>query len=317
MCEVHQSKSPTDLSRSCALYALACSLRCRPARAHAVSPCTCPRQVEAEDKARRKHRQVTSKTFSKEQQEEEQQQLPSGRSARRPTAVKRPGRDSPSSEDGGEEEQEQEKEEEEEEEARLARSKSSKSAAVRGNESSSKVAGAPQQPTSSPAAPRKAGRAAAAEADGGRPGGGASPPGGPSSRPPSSSRTARPGESSAPSRPAASPSRTARPGDSSARLPADEDGAGGPPSIVIEDPEAAYLVVATEAYLRLYEAAAAVRGARGAARKVALPGRLRFASAFAAGGAPALVCLMDMGGKDHIQVRAFVFGEREVWGGVV
>jgi hypothetical protein len=63
-------------------------------------------------------------------------------------------------------------------------------------------------------------------------------------------------------------------------------------------------LVATEKYLRLYPVASATRGARGAARRVELPGPLRFAGAFAAGGAPALACLLRReGGDDSLNVR--------------
>ncbi|GBF90963.1 hypothetical protein Rsub_03818 [Raphidocelis subcapitata] len=70
--------------------------------------------------------------------------------------------------------------------------------------------------------------------------------------------------------------------------------------LVLEDPEASYVLVATENYLRLYPAASAACGERGAARRVELPGPLRFASAFAAGGAPALACLLRRPGGDDL-----------------
>lgn len=73
--------------------------------------------------------------------------------------------------------------------------------------------------------------------------------------------------------------------------------------IALEEPPAAFLLVATEAHLRLYRAAGAARGLRTCARKVPLPGRLRFAAAFAVGGGPALACLVDRGQEDHLQVR--------------
>jgi hypothetical protein len=79
---------------------------------------------------------------------------------------------------------------------------------------------------------------------------------------------------------------------------------GAAEAIVLEDREAVFLLVATERFLRLYTSDGAARGARRAARKVELAGRLRFASAFAAGGGAALVCLLERGGEDRIQVRA-------------
>lgn len=71
---------------------------------------------------------------------------------------------------------------------------------------------------------------------------------------------------------------------------------GDTQGIVLEDPEAAFILVATEGHLRLYTADHAVRCDRTVARRAALPGRLRFAAAFSAGGAPALAALVDSGG---------------------
>ncbi|GBF96648.1 hypothetical protein Rsub_09281 [Raphidocelis subcapitata] len=75
-----------------------------------------------------------------------------------------------------------------------------------------------------------------------------------------------------------------------------------PGAIALEDPEAVFLVVAAEGYVRLYPAERAARGDRTALRRVPLPGRLRFASVFCAGGSPALVGVVDAGGVDRLQV---------------
>ncbi|KAI8474766.1 MAG: hypothetical protein J3K34DRAFT_490656 [Monoraphidium minutum] len=79
-------------------------------------------------------------------------------------------------------------------------------------------------------------------------------------------------------------------------------GGGGGGGLVLDDPEAAYILVATEVYLRLYTVGHAARGDRTAARRAAVQGRLRFAAAFSAAGSPALVALVERGGEDVLQV---------------
>ncbi|KAF8064591.1 hypothetical protein HT031_003392 [Scenedesmus sp. PABB004] len=79
-------------------------------------------------------------------------------------------------------------------------------------------------------------------------------------------------------------------------------GGGGGAPLVLSEPLACYVLVATRQFLRLYKASHAVAGDRTTARRVTLPGPLAFASAFSAAGAPALACLLDLGGEAHLQV---------------
>jgi hypothetical protein len=78
--------------------------------------------------------------------------------------------------------------------------------------------------------------------------------------------------------------------------------AGGSTPISLSDPAAAFVLVATQEFLRLYAVGHVVGGDRTTLRKVALQGSLLFASAFVAGGAPALVCLLELDGEVHLQV---------------
>jgi hypothetical protein len=73
--------------------------------------------------------------------------------------------------------------------------------------------------------------------------------------------------------------------------------------IVLSDPTAALVLVATQEFVRVYSVGHAVAADRTTMRKVAMQGTLQFASAFVACGAPALACLLDMEGEIHLQVR--------------
>lgn len=72
--------------------------------------------------------------------------------------------------------------------------------------------------------------------------------------------------------------------------------------IVLSDPAAAFVLVATQEYVRVYSVGHAVAADRTTMRKVTMNGRLQFASAFMACGAPALACLLDVDGEIHLQV---------------
>jgi hypothetical protein len=72
---------------------------------------------------------------------------------------------------------------------------------------------------------------------------------------------------------------------------------------VLSEPLAAYVLTATRDYLRLYPISRAITGDRTVAKRVELHGRLQFASSFAANGAPALVCLIELEQEVHMQVR--------------
>ncbi|KAF6257112.1 hypothetical protein COO60DRAFT_1640212 [Scenedesmus sp. NREL 46B-D3] len=72
--------------------------------------------------------------------------------------------------------------------------------------------------------------------------------------------------------------------------------------IVLSEPMAAYVLTATRDYLRLYPISRAIAGDRTVAKRVQLHGRLQFASSFAANGAPALVCLIELEQEVHMQV---------------
>lgn len=74
--------------------------------------------------------------------------------------------------------------------------------------------------------------------------------------------------------------------------------------IVLSDPTAAFVLVATQEFVRVYSIGHAVSADRTTMRKVAMQGTLQFASAFVACGAPALACLLEMEGEIHLQVRA-------------
>jgi hypothetical protein len=73
--------------------------------------------------------------------------------------------------------------------------------------------------------------------------------------------------------------------------------------IVLSEPLAAYVLTATRDYLRLYPISRAITGDRTVAKRVELHGRLKFASSFAANGAPALVCLIELEQEVHMQVN--------------
>jgi hypothetical protein len=72
--------------------------------------------------------------------------------------------------------------------------------------------------------------------------------------------------------------------------------------IVLSDPAAAFVLVATQEYVRVYSVGHAVAADRTTMRKVTMHGTLQFASAFMACGAPALACLLEMDGEIHLQV---------------
>lgn len=72
--------------------------------------------------------------------------------------------------------------------------------------------------------------------------------------------------------------------------------------IVLSDPSAAFVLVATQEFVRVYSITHAVSGDRTTMRKVAMQGPLRFASAFMACGSPALACLLEVEGEVHLQV---------------
>jgi hypothetical protein len=73
--------------------------------------------------------------------------------------------------------------------------------------------------------------------------------------------------------------------------------------IVLSDPAAAFALVATQEFVRVYSVGHAVTADRATVRKVTVQGTLQFASAFMACGAPALACLLEMEGEVHLQVR--------------
>jgi hypothetical protein len=72
---------------------------------------------------------------------------------------------------------------------------------------------------------------------------------------------------------------------------------------VLDDPQAAYVLVATCEYLRLYPISHVVAGDRTVAKRVHLEGPLLFASCFTAAGGPALAALVGQGGEVALQVR--------------
>lgn len=76
-------------------------------------------------------------------------------------------------------------------------------------------------------------------------------------------------------------------------------------AIVLSEPLAEYVLVATQDYLRLYTVEHAVAADRTTCKRVSLPGVLQFASSFAAQGAPALVCLLQLEGEVHLQVKPY------------
>lgn len=78
--------------------------------------------------------------------------------------------------------------------------------------------------------------------------------------------------------------------------------ATGGNQIVLSDPAAAFVLVATQDFVRVYSVGHAVAADRTTMRKVVMQGSLQFASAFMACGAPALACLLDMDGEVHLQV---------------
>lgn len=82
-----------------------------------------------------------------------------------------------------------------------------------------------------------------------------------------------------------------------------QQGGTGGTTISLSDPAASFVLVATQEFLRVYPITHAVAGDRTTAKKVQLQGVLQFASAFVAGGAPALVCLLELEGEVHLQVR--------------
>jgi hypothetical protein len=71
---------------------------------------------------------------------------------------------------------------------------------------------------------------------------------------------------------------------------------------VLDDPQAAYVLVATCEYIRLYPISHVVAGDRTVAKRVHLPGPLLFASCFTAAGGPALAALVGQGGEVALQV---------------
>lgn len=73
--------------------------------------------------------------------------------------------------------------------------------------------------------------------------------------------------------------------------------------IVLSDPAAAFVLVATQEFVRVYSITHAVSADRTTLRKVATQGNLQFASAFMACGSPALACLLELDGEIHLQVR--------------
>lgn len=73
--------------------------------------------------------------------------------------------------------------------------------------------------------------------------------------------------------------------------------------IVLSDPAAAFALVATQEFVRVYSVGHAVAADRTTMRKVTVQGTLQFASAFMACGAPALACLLEVEGEIHLQVR--------------
>jgi hypothetical protein len=60
----------------------------------------------------------------------------------------------------------------------------------------------------------------------------------------------------------------------------------------------------------LYPISRAITGDRTAAKRVELHGRLQFASSFAANGAPALVCLIELEHEVHMQVRKPILADQ-------
>ena len=74
--------------------------------------------------------------------------------------------------------------------------------------------------------------------------------------------------------------------------------------IVLSDPAAAFVLVATQEFVRVYSISHAVAADRTTLRKVVMQGTLQFASAFMACGSPALACLLEIDTEVHLQVRA-------------
>lgn len=70
----------------------------------------------------------------------------------------------------------------------------------------------------------------------------------------------------------------------------------------LSDPAAAFALVATQEYVRVYPIGNAVAADRTTVRKIAVQGTLQFASAFTACDTPALACLVDVEGEVHLQV---------------
>lgn len=70
----------------------------------------------------------------------------------------------------------------------------------------------------------------------------------------------------------------------------------------LSDPAAAFVLVATQEYVRVYPIGNAVAADRSTVRKIAIQGTLQFASAFTACDTPALSCLLDVEGEVHLQV---------------
>lgn len=84
--------------------------------------------------------------------------------------------------------------------------------------------------------------------------------------------------------------------------------------IVLSDPAAAFVLVATQEFVRVYSVTHAVNADRTTMRKVAMQGTLQFASAFMACGSPALACLLELDGEIHLQVSAGgPLHSRSVW----
>lgn len=73
--------------------------------------------------------------------------------------------------------------------------------------------------------------------------------------------------------------------------------------MVLDDPAAAYFLLATEAHIRLYSSATAVRGDRTVLRRVDVPGRLRAAACFTVDAAPGIAALVDDGPYERLLVR--------------
>lgn len=74
-------------------------------------------------------------------------------------------------------------------------------------------------------------------------------------------------------------------------------------AVVLDDPAAAYFLVATEAHVRLYSAGGAARADRTVTRRVDVPGRLKAAACFAAGSAAGMAALVACGLEERLLVR--------------